>query len=85
MSMDQSSLRALATTISQATAEISKFLSTEGFSELSFTGETPPFLILPPHLQRLRAELLRASSELHILALGPLGYLLNLTSPSVSD
>lgn len=85
MSKPQSKAEALATTISQATKEISQYLATQGLPDLSFAADAPPTLILPPHLQKVRAELLDATSELHNLATGPLSYLIGLTSPTVRN
>ncbi|KAJ4356449.1 uncharacterized protein N0V89_004482 [Didymosphaeria variabile] len=82
MPKSQTRTQSLASTISQSTAEISKYLVTEGLPDLSFAAEAPSILILPPHLQIARAELLSATSELHDLIKGPLGYLIGLTSPT---
>ena len=85
MSKPQSKAEALAATISRTTAEISQYLEAQGLPDLSFAPEAPPVLVLPPQLQKARAELLDATAELHDLATGPLSYIVALTSPTVSD
>jgi hypothetical protein len=85
MSNNQSRIEALASTICRAAAEINNHLVTEGLPALSFSVEAPPILVLPPHLQNTRAELLDATSELHDLVTGPLNHLIGLTNPTVSN
>jgi len=85
MSNSQSRIEALASTISQVAAEINNHLVTEGLPALSFSAEAPPILVLPPHLQKARAELLDATSELHNLVTGPLNHLIGLTNPTVRN
>jgi hypothetical protein len=85
MSNGQSRIKVLASTICQAAAEIDNHLVTEGLPALSFSAVAPPILVLPPHLQNTRAELLDATAELHDLVTGPLNHLIGLTNPTVCN
>jgi hypothetical protein len=84
MSGTQSKITELATVISRSITDIDDHLKAQCLDGPSFTNGAPPYIPLPPYLEETRAELLQATSELHDLIMGPLGYLINLTSPTVS-
>ena len=77
--MATSRISELASIIAAKTAEIDTYTASEGLPSPSFDADSPPRLLLHPHVAASRQAILEATDELHALMLGPVGIL----TPSV--
>ena len=73
----------LAGVIHARTVKIEEFLSVHNVPQASFDIDSPLAVPLPEPLSSAREEVLDALDQLHALLLGPLPYLMRLTSPAV--
>lgn len=74
----------LAATIHTHVDEIERFMSMHNVPQASFNINSPLAVLLPEPLSDAREEVLDAHDQLHALLLGPLPYLMRLTSPAVT-
>ena len=73
----------LAGIIHTRTIKIEEFMSVHNVPQASFDIDSPLAVPLPGSLSSAREEVLDALDQLHALLLGPLPYLMRLTSPAV--
>ena len=74
----------LAATIHTHVDEIERFMSVHSVPQASFDIDSPLAVPLSEPLSHAREEVLDALDQLHALLLGPLPYLMRLTSPAVT-
>lgn len=65
----------LASSIQAHTVEVDEYISSRGLPSPSFDVSMPPQLDLPESIRLSSTAVIEATSELHSLMLGPMGFL----------